>query len=73
MSERSLHVFRGLRLSKRTVQNKAFDKELDQMRADAEAGVIRNPEHLQKGKGEHRLALDDYPCFKAAAIASNEW
>ena len=28
--------------SKRSVQDKAFDKELDQMRADAEAGVKLN-------------------------------
>jgi len=60
-------------VSKRTVQDKAFDKELDQMRADAEAGVIRNPERLQSGKGEPNLALDDYPGLKAAATAPNEW
>lgn len=34
-------------ISKRTVQDLAFDKELEQMRADAEAGVIRKPEGLQ--------------------------
>jgi hypothetical protein len=60
-------------VSKRTVQDKAFDKELDQMRADAEAGVIRNPERLQTGEGEPNLALDDYPGLKAAATAPNEW
>ncbi|KKX61282.1 hypothetical protein, partial [Pseudomonas putida] len=60
-------------ISKRTVQDKAFDKELDQMRADAEAGVIRKPEGLLTGEGEPNLALDDYPGLKAAATASNEW
>lgn len=60
-------------VSKRTIQDKAFDKELDQMRADAEAGVIRNPERLQMGKGEPNLALDDYPGLKPAPTASNEW
>jgi hypothetical protein len=59
--------------SKRSVQDKAFDKELDQMRADAEAGVIRNPELLQTSEGEPNLALDDYPGLKLAATASNEW
>lgn len=44
-------------VSKRTVQDKAFDKELDQMRADAEAGVIHNPEHLQTGEGEPNFHL----------------
>ncbi|WP_454865943.1 hypothetical protein [Pseudomonas umsongensis] len=60
-------------VSKRTIQDKAFDKELDQMRADAEAGVIRNTEHMQTGEGEPNLALDDYPGLKAAATAPNEW
>lgn len=60
-------------ISKRTVQDKAFDKELDQMRADAEAGVIRKPEGLQTGGDEPNLALDDYPGLKPAATASNEW
>lgn len=60
-------------ISKRTVQDKAFDKELDQMRADAEAGVIRKPEGLQTGGGEPNLALDDYPGLKAASTASIEW
>jgi putative flavoprotein involved in K+ transport len=41
--------------------NKAFEKELDPMRADAEAGVIRKPESLQTGGGEPNLELDDYP------------
>ncbi|NWD64438.1 hypothetical protein [Pseudomonas sp. IPO3774] len=60
-------------VSKRTVQDKAFDKELDQMRADAEAGVIRKPESLHTGGSEPNLALDDYPGLKAAATASIEW
>lgn len=59
-------------VSKRTVQDKAFDKELDQMRADAETGVIRKPEGLQTGGGPN-LALDDYPGLKAAATAPNQW
>lgn len=60
-------------VNKRTVQDKAFDKELDQMRADADAGVIRKPEGLETGKSEPNLALDDYPGLKAAAAAPNEW
>ncbi|KKX58159.1 MULTISPECIES: hypothetical protein [Pseudomonas] len=60
-------------VSKRTVQDKAFDKELDQMRADAEAGVIRKPEGLQTGGDGPNLALDDYPGLKPAATALNEW
>lgn len=60
-------------ISKRTVQDKAFDKELDQMRADAEAGVIRNPERLHTGEGEPDLTLDHYPGLKPAATAPNEW
>ena len=43
------------------------------MRADAEAGVVRNPERLQTGKGEPNLALDDYPGLKPAATVPNEW
>jgi hypothetical protein len=43
------------------------------MRADAEAGVIRNPERLQTGEGGPNLALDDYPGLKPPATAPNEW
>jgi hypothetical protein len=48
-------------ISKRTVQDKAFDKELDQMRADAEAGVIHTPNSEPEDGGAPSLRLDDYP------------
>lgn len=48
-------------VSKRTVQDKAFDKELDQMRADAEAGVIHTPKRESEDGGAPSLRLDDYP------------
>ncbi|MFJ5286649.1 hypothetical protein ACIP66_22760 [Pseudomonas sp. NPDC088429] len=48
-------------VSKRTVQDKAFDKELDQMRADAEAGVIHTPNREPVDGGAPSLNLDDYP------------
>ena len=48
-------------ISKRTVQDKAFDKELDQMRADAEAGVIHTPNREPVDGGAPSLRLDDYP------------
>jgi hypothetical protein len=48
-------------ISKRTVQDKAFDKELDQMRADAEAGVIHTPNREPEDGGAPSLRLDDYP------------
>ncbi|VVQ23650.1 hypothetical protein [Pseudomonas fluorescens] len=48
-------------VSKRTVQDKAFDKELDQMRADAEAGVIHTPNREPEDGGAPSLRLDDYP------------
>ncbi|THF34567.1 hypothetical protein E5170_09695 [Pseudomonas atacamensis] len=57
--------------SKPTVQDKAFDKELEQMRADAEAGVIRKPDNEQTYAGDRSLALDDYPGLRPAATASN--
>lgn len=50
-------------VSKRTVQDKAFDKELDQMRADAEAGVINTPNREPVDGGAPSLRLDDYPCL----------
>jgi hypothetical protein len=56
---------------KPTVQDKAFHRELDQMRADAEAGdkSVRGP----MDDGESSLALDDYPGLKEAGSASNQW
>lgn len=45
--------------TKPTVQEKAFHKELDQMRADAEAGVVHKQE--PEDGGVSSLALDDYP------------
>ena len=47
--------------SKPTVQDKAFHKELEQMRADAEAGVIHTPKHESEDGGAPSLKLDDYP------------
>ncbi len=47
--------------SKPTVQDKAFHKELEQMRADAEAGVIHTPKRESKDVGAPGLRLDDYP------------
>lgn len=47
--------------SKPTVQDKAFHKELEQMRSDAEAGVIHTPERESEAGGAPSLKLDDYP------------
>lgn len=47
--------------SKPTVQDKAFHKELEQMRADAEAGVIPTPKHESQDTDAPSLRLDDYP------------
>ena len=47
--------------TKPTVQDKAFHKELDQMRADAEAGMILKPVSSPVEDGKPNLALDDYP------------
>ena len=47
--------------SKPTVQDKAFHKELEQMRADAEAGVIHTPKREPEDAGAPSLRLDDYP------------
>jgi hypothetical protein len=47
--------------SKPTVQDKAFHRELEQMRADAEAGVTHTPKRKQEDRGAPSLKLDDYP------------
>jgi hypothetical protein len=47
--------------SKPTVQDKAFHKELEQMRADAEPGVIHTPKREREDGGSPSLKLDDYP------------
>ncbi|RAI62139.1 hypothetical protein DOZ80_31335 [Pseudomonas fluorescens] len=47
--------------SKPTVQDKAFERELDQMRADAAAGVINKPTYDSLSEGKPSLKLDDYP------------
>jgi len=47
--------------SKPTVQDKAFHKELEQMRADAEAGVIHMPKREPQDVCAPSLRLDDYP------------
>jgi hypothetical protein len=47
--------------SKPTVQDKAFHKELEHMRADAEAGVIHSPKRESEDGAAPSLRLDDYP------------
>ena len=47
--------------SKPTVQDKAFHKELEQMRADAEAGVIHTPKSESQETGAPSLRLGDFP------------
>jgi hypothetical protein len=47
--------------SKPTVQDKAFHKELEQTRADAEAGVIHTPKREPEDGSASSLKLDDYP------------
>ena len=47
--------------SKPTVQDKAFQKEIEQMRADAEAGVIHTPQSEPQDASAPSLRLDDYP------------
>ncbi|WP_224794204.1 hypothetical protein [Pseudomonas fluorescens] len=58
--------------TKPTVQDKAFIKELEQMRADAEAGVFRRPVPEQKNV-EAGTGLDDYPGLKEGGNPSNQW
>ena len=58
-------------ISKPTVQDKAFIKELEQMRADAEAGVVHVP--AQRHVVEPGIGLDDYPGLKEASTSSNSW
>jgi hypothetical protein len=59
--------------SKPTVQDKAYIKELEQMRADAEAVVIHKPDSSPAGESDSSLTLDDYPGLKAASSPSNHW
>ncbi|WP_408600501.1 hypothetical protein [Pseudomonas sp. PLMAX] len=47
--------------SKPTVQDKAFHKELEQMRTDAEAGVVHAPKCKSEDGDAPSLRLDDYP------------
>ncbi|WP_150788468.1 hypothetical protein [Pseudomonas fluorescens] len=58
--------------TKPTVQDKAFIKELEQMRADAEAGVFHRPVPEQKNV-DAGTGLDDYPGLKEAGNPSNQW
>ena len=58
--------------SKPTVQDKAFHKEIEQMRADAEAGVVHQPGRELMNYGKSSLTLDDFPGLKEAGSASNE-
>jgi len=57
--------------SKPTVQDKAFHKELDQMRAYAEAGVAHKTVVSQVEDGKSDLLLDDYPGLKEGGSASS--
>ncbi|WP_237140667.1 hypothetical protein [Pseudomonas silesiensis] len=59
-------------ISKPTVQDKAFIKELEQMRADAEAGVFHSPVPEQTNV-DAGTGLDDYPGLKEASTSSNSW
>jgi hypothetical protein len=59
--------------SKPTVQDKAFNRELDQMRANAEAGVPHKSDDAPAAVPESSLALDDYPGLKAAGTSTNPW
>lgn len=47
--------------SKPTVQDKAFHKELEQMLADVEVGVMHTPKLKPEDGGTPSLRLDDYP------------
>ncbi len=59
--------------TKPTVQDKAFSRELDQMRANAEGGVTHNSDATAAAEPESSLALDDYPGLKAAGTSINPW
>ncbi|MGE8065194.1 hypothetical protein [Pseudomonas sp. NPDC089569] len=59
--------------TKPTVQEKAFSRELDQMRANAEAGVVENVEVTPAAEPESNLTLDDYPGLKAAGASIKPW
>lgn len=52
--------------SKPTVQEKAFSRELEQMRAEVETGQHRNSESAQVEE-DLGLTLDDFPGLKEAA------
>lgn len=47
--------------SKPTVQDRAYQKELEQMRADTETGIVYEPKREQDDASAPRLKLDDYP------------
>ncbi|MEX5684678.1 hypothetical protein [Pseudomonas silesiensis] len=57
--------------TKPTVQDKAFIKELEQMRADAEAGVIHRT--VPEQTSDVGIGLDDYLGLKEAGTPSNQW
>lgn len=56
--------------TKPSVQDKAFIKELEQMRADAEAGVFHRPVPEQTNN-EAGIRLDDYPGLREVGNPSN--
>jgi hypothetical protein len=56
-----------------TVQDKAFSRELEQMRANAEAGGPHKSDDAPVAEPEPSLALDDYPGLKVAGTSINPW
>jgi hypothetical protein len=58
--------------SKPTVQDKAFHKELEQMRVDAEAGVLHKPIPAPMDDCGPDLTINDYPGLRHASIPSNQ-
>lgn len=58
--------------TKPIVQDKAFIKELEQMRTDAEAGVFHRPVPEQKNV-DAGTGLYDSPGLKEAGNPSNQW
>lgn len=59
--------------SKPTVQDQAFNRELDQMRANAEAGAPQKSDDTPEAVPGSSLALDDYPGLNPAGISTNPW
>lgn len=58
--------------SKPTVQDKAFSRELEQMRAEAEAGLQGKVESTSQ-QADPGLTLDDFPGLKDAGAPTPRW